>query len=67
MDIHFEDKETFTEKNQKYKTIDLDLKIFGGKKVLSLNHSLLEIKIASCKCLKQMMKKFYGRVDENKL
>ena len=48
IDIHFDDKETFTQKSSNYKSIDLDLKIFGGKKVLSLNHSLMEIKITSC-------------------
>lgn len=48
IDIQFEDKETFTEKASNYKSIDLDLKIFGGKKVLSLNHSLMEIKITGC-------------------
>lgn len=40
IEIHFEDKEIFTKKSNKYNSFDLDMKIFGGKKVLSFNHSL---------------------------
>lgn len=43
------------------------MKIFGGKKVLSINHSLLQIKIASCKCLRRILQNFYHSLSQEQI
>jgi len=59
--VHMED-EGFAQnpeyRNQNYHQMVVDLKILGGKKVISLNHSLLEKKIAGFDTLFQILKVF---------
>jgi hypothetical protein len=43
VDIHIDDQETNVEKGDKFQKISVDLKIFGGKKIISINHTALEI------------------------
>lgn len=38
--------------------MNLDLKIYGGKKVLSINHAILANKIAGFNCLNLLYKYF---------
>lgn len=38
--------------------MEVDLKIFGGKKMLTINHSALELKISGFNCLNELVKIF---------
>jgi len=59
--VHMEDEglaQNPQYRNQNYHQMVVDLKILGGKKVISLNHSLLEKKIAAFDTLFQILKVF---------
>ncbi len=43
VEIHYEEKENFVDKGKNYTEINIDAKIHGGKKVLSINHSSLAV------------------------
>ncbi len=59
VDIHIEDQETNTDKGDKFQKVSVDLKIFGGKKVISINHSALEIQQSTMSCLQKVLKQFH--------
>lgn len=56
--IHFEEAETYQDKGDNFKSMQFDMKIFGGKKVLSINHAVLELKINAFECLSVLCKYF---------
>lgn len=62
MDYSLEDQEAENQSSDKFKKISVDLKIFGGKKVLSLNHSALEIQVATFECLQKCLKNFQDQI-----
>ena len=62
--VHFEDTETFVDKGENFQSLPLDLKIFGGKKVLSINHNVLELKLTGFTCLYKLTKIFKTKLTD---
>lgn len=62
--VHFEDTETFVDKGENFQSLPLDLKIFGGKKVLSINHNILELKLTGFTCLYKLTKIFKDKLTD---
>lgn len=65
VEIHFEEaNKDQTEKKDHFESMEVDLKIFGGKKIFSINHVALELKIASLSLLSGLIKHFGQRLSE---
>lgn len=62
--IHFEEAETYQDKGDNFKSMQFDMKIFGGKKVLSINHAVLELKITAFECLSVLTKQFCAKLNQ---
>lgn len=62
--IHFEEAETYQDKGENFKSMQFDMKIFGGKKVLSINHAVLELKIIAFECLSVLCKFFSSNFNQ---
>ena len=62
--IHFDEAETFTDKGQNFQSMQFDMKIFGGKKMLSINHAVLELKLTAFQTLAILVKNFRNQFDD---
>ena len=69
VEVHFsEDTDAKQTKNKEnYQSMEVDLKIFGGKKVLTINHVALELKISSFGCLNVIIKQFADKLSEERM
>jgi hypothetical protein len=69
VEVHFSEDTDAKKINNKenYQSMEVDLKIFGGKKVLTINHVALELKISSFACLNVIIKQFAHKLSEERI
>lgn len=51
VDIRLTDSTDENENNVKYQSMEVDLKLLGGKKLITIDHSAIELKVVSFECL----------------
>ena len=65
VEITMEDQENFVNKGQGFESFKIDLKAFGGEKVLSMDHSSLELKLTSFEVCYVLLKNFGKQLNDN--
>lgn len=67
VEVHFEDADQATEKKEHFESMEINLPIYGGKKVFSINHVALELKIASMALLASLIKRFGPKLSHDQV
>ena len=57
VDVFITDHENDPKKGNRYQSVNIDLKILGGKKTITIDHNALETKLQAISCIKGALKR----------